>query len=117
MKLRTFWVYSTMSKNTKTIEIAKKSAQSDWWKQDWVTATPDTKNIQLTISNKKAMVVGVISPETIAQLRWAGYTVLMFENDEYGSSGSLAIPLTPTLKWEGIQRILTNNKYDVTVKS
>ena len=117
MKLRTFSLHNTMSNSPKTIQIAKKSANSNWWKEDLVTVAPDTKNVQLTISRQKATIVGHLSETVITQLHWAGYTVLSFETDEYGSSGSLTVPLTPTLRWQGIQTILANNGYQVTVKT
>ena len=104
--------HNTMS--SKVIEIAKRSTQSDWWKQDWARLEAETKEIRLTISGQKAMVVGMISEAAIAQMHWAGYAVCKVEG-ENGFYRSLSIPLTTNLQWQGIQTILTNLGYEINL--
>lgn len=94
-----------------TIELAKRS-KSDWWKEDLVEVTYE--NVTVTIGAGKALIVGKVTSETIKQLKWAGYGVILTESPEKIYYRELTV-LCSKINPKGIITLLKNNGYKVAV--
>lgn len=109
-------VIKQRSDRTSESDRTDTTTNKKWWQKDFVTIepdTPDTNEIILTVSRSKALIES-ISQTAIKHLKYAGYSVVSVQG-ETKIYPSLYIPLSQNLKWQGIQTILENCGYEVTV--